>query len=297
MAKVLLHCPLNISRSLEEMIREISWELQRKYDLTIDIIAQPHRPQEDSLFELLLRKKELPDLIIGHINEFANLPAAFINKYFSSVQERFHIRKELADLGFADKKGFFHLFAVIPFAMFYNKNILNEQEIPHSWVDILEDKWQQKIYMPDQFRIVSTIIRSFMKATYPERFASFQKNVVCKGSPVDVVKAINNGEYPIGITNIAFARISRNENTRLIWPADGMFCMPQVMVWSKEADQALLEIGDFLLSAKVQEYMALQGFIPVSEAVTIPKLITDNGFKLHWKDWKHYLALMRERNI
>lgn len=32
--------------------------------------------------------------------------------------------------------------------------------------------------------------------------------------------------------------------------------LPQVMVWSKKADDRLLEIGDYLLSSRVQEYLA-----------------------------------------
>ncbi|HHX86898.1 MAG TPA: ABC transporter substrate-binding protein [Firmicutes bacterium] len=117
--------------------------------------------------------------------------------------------------------------------------------------------------------------------------------MIHKGAPIDVVSAVDEGRYPLGITNIAFARISRNKNTRLIWPRDGMFCMPQVMVWSKNANENLLEIGDFLMSKPVQEYLALQAFIPASPEVGIPQLFTGHSLNLRWEGWESYLNIIR----
>mgnify|MGYP001124464251 CR=1 FL=1 len=147
--------------------------------------------------------------------------------------------------------------------------------------------------MPDEYRMVSKIIRTFMEAHYPEKFAVFQENVVHKGAPIDVVSAVDEGRYPLGIANIAFARISRNKNTRLIWPRDGMFCMPQVMIWSKNANENLLEIGDFLMSRQVQEYLALQAFIPASPEVALPQLFADHELNLRWEGWEHYLNIIK----
>ena len=128
--------------------------------------------------------------------------------------------------------------------MFYNPGLLAEGELPLSWENLLDERWREKIRMPDEYRMVSKIIGSFMEAHYRERSDAFRGNVVYGGAPIDVVNAVDEGLYPLGITNIAFARISRNKNTRLIWPR-WLFCMPQVMVWSKDAGEELLEIGIF----------------------------------------------------
>ncbi|HHW61548.1 MAG TPA: ABC transporter substrate-binding protein, partial [Syntrophomonadaceae bacterium] len=105
------------------------------------------------------------------------------------------------------------------------------------------------------------------------------------------------GVYPLGITNIAFARISRQKNTRLIFPQDGLFCMPQVMVWSKKADERLLEMGDFLMSRQVQEYLALQAFVPAAPESSIPELLANNKVTLRWEGWEQYLNVIRGSKV
>lgn len=292
MARVLVHCPLNISRTLGEMLKEFGQEIEKKHGLPVEVETQPHRPTEDGLLEKdLAAGGNLPDVIIGHVNDFAGLPADFLAENFRALPGRFLLRKELE--GFTDAKGYFHTFVVIPFAMFYNPGLLDKNELPGTWEDLLEASYQGKILMPDEYRMVSKIVLAFMQAHYPERFADFQANVTQQGAPIDVVNAVEEGKYAVGITNIAFARISGNKNVRLIWPRDGMFCMPQVMVWSKEADERLLEIGDFLLSGQVQKYLALQTFIPASPDTAIPQLLADNHFSLRWENWEHFLNVIK----
>lgn len=293
MARVLVHCPLNISRSLEEMLKNFGCEMEKKHGISVEVLTQPHRPTEEGLFQMYLKNGQLPEMVIGHVNDFAELPAGFLEENFRSLPGRFPLRPELVEAGFLDPKGYFQPFVVIPFAMFYNPNLLTENDLPCLWEDLLEGRWQKKILMPDEYRMVSKIIRTFMQAHYPDRFADFQENIIHQGAPIDVVNAVDEGRYPLGITNIAFARISRNKNTRLIWPRDGIFCMPQVMVWSKKADDRLLEIGDFLLSGQVQEYLALQSFVPASPVVAIPKLLADHHFHLRWENWEHYLSVIK----
>ncbi len=293
MAKILVHCPLNISRTLEEMLKEYSQKMEKKLGTRIELETQPHRPLEEGLFEKYIKEGNLPELVVGHVNDFAELPEGYLEKHFRSLPGRWPLRKELADIGFLDPRGYFHPFVVIPFAMFYNINRLDAGELPVTWEDLLEERWQKQILMPDVYRMVSKIIRSFMEAHYPDRFADFEENVVHKGAPIDVVNSVDEGLYSIGITNIAFARISRHKNTRLIWPKDGLFCMPQVMAWSKNADESLLGIGDYLMSNQVQEYLALQAFVPASPDVAIPQLLAGHNFSLRWEGWEHYLSVVK----
>lgn len=295
MSKVYLHCPLNISRTLVQMILEYSKKIKEETGSEIEILDQPHRPDEKSLFETDFGENEFPDMIIGHVNDFATLSKAYLEKYFMALpEERYPLRKELVNWGFKDSRGYFHPFTVIPFSIFYNKNLLDDKELPKVWLDLLDKRWSKKIRMPDDFRMVSIIIRTFMKGTYPNEFEIFDNNVVHSGSPIDVVHAVDNGDFLIGITNIAFANISRNKNTSIIWPKDGLLCMPQVMVFSKNADESLLKLGDFLMSEKVQSYLALQGFVPCASVVDIPEILTANNFSLHWNNWDYYLKMIRE---
>ena len=93
MARVFLHCPLNISRSLVEMMEEYGKKMQDKYGIEVKIETQPHRPDEESLFKSDFEKSQLPDLIVGHVNDFAVLPKGFLEEHFRSLPERFPIKK------------------------------------------------------------------------------------------------------------------------------------------------------------------------------------------------------------
>jgi len=295
MAKILLHCPLNISRSLVQMMEEFSREFTEKHNIEVTVETQPHRPSEKSLFEACVEKNDMPDLTVGHVDDFADLPPGFLAEHFKSVPSRFPIRKELADKGWTDHSGYFHPFVVIPFAIFYNQNILKGNDIPQSWADLLDDRWTGKILMPDEFRIVSLVVKAFMNADFPDRLNAMKTNFVHQGSPMEVITAVDDGRYPIGITNIAFARISKQKNTRIIWPSDGLFCMPQVMVWGQKAPDPLFEIGDFLMSPKIQNYLSLQSFVPAAPDIPMHELVTDNQCNLRWNGWDAFLAALKGR--
>lgn len=297
MARVFLHCPLNITRSLAEMIGNFGRHLQEKNGMEVKVEVQPHRPEEESLFKICVEKKELPDLIIGHVNDFAELPEGYLAEYFCSLPAHYPLRKELADIGFNDTKGYFHPFVIIPFAVFYNHNMLSEKDIPIVWEDLLDSRWRNSILMPDEYRVVSLIIRNFMESSYPDKFNEFKANVKYQGSPIEVVNAVDEGNYPLGITNIAWARFSRQKNTSLIWPQDGTFCMPQVIVWKKGADERLFEMGDYIMSQPVQEFLALQGFVPVSPDVSLPPLLNNNKFSLRWQGWEHFLEVIKSKTV
>ncbi len=218
-----------------------------------------------------------------------------MDKYFKALPGRYALRQELANAGFNDPQGFFHTFAVVPYSILYNHKLIGESELPELWKDLLDDKWKNSVLMPDEFRIVSVIVKNFMESAYPEEFQNFSENVINKGAPMDVVNAVDEGQYPLGVANIAFARFSRHKNTGLIWPEDGAFCIPQIMVWSKRADERMLEAGDFLLSRAVQEFMGTQSFVPASLDTPLPELVARNNCSLHWQGWDHFLKIIKGR--
>lgn len=296
MARIFMHCPLNISRTLEKMMEDYCHQWQHKHGIEVQIKMQPHRPEEESLFQEYVKEGSLPDLTLGHVNDFADLSPDYLTQHCLSLKGRFPIRKELEEKNFSDSRGYFHPFAVIPFAMFYNRNLVSAEEAPKSWADLAKPHWHNRILMPDVFRMVSVIVRAFMEADFPDCFNDFNKNVIHHGSPIEVVNAVDEGKYHIGITNIAFARISSQKNINIIWPNEGMFCMPMIMAWSNTSPEPLLEIGEFLMSQQVQEFMAMQSFVPTSQEVSLPPLIAQNNCNLRWNGWDYFLKVIKGRH-
>ncbi len=296
MESILLHCPLNISRTLSQMMVDFCETLRKKYGNTLELEIQPHRPEEKSELKACLEKGRMPAMAVGHVDDLADLSPGVLEKLCLALPGRFPLRKELADLGFGDARGYFHLFSVVPFAMFYNPTLVAEDQVPASWKDLLSPRWRGKIRMPDPFRIVSAVVGACLQDDFPDEFKQFEQNAVQAGSPPEVVADVDAGNFPIGITNIAFARISRQKNTRIIWPKDGLFCMPQAMVFGRDASPAVLEIGDYLLSPAVQEYLAMQSFVPASPEVALHPLVAENHCNLRWKGWDSFLSVVSARH-
>lgn len=292
MARIFVHLPLNISRTIEEMLKEYGREMEKKQGIHIDIVCQ-NQCQQDDGYPNNSEEENIPDMVISGASYFTKYSESYLNKNFRSMAGRFPLRQELADRGFTDPKGYFNPFTVMPFAVFYNPSLFEEKDLPSVWEDLLDNEWRGKIALPDRHHMAPKMLFALMKVYYPEKSDNLQKNFVCEGAPLNVVNAVDEGEYPIGITNISFARISRNKNIRMLWLNDGFFCMPLTMTWSKKADERLLEIGDFLLSRQVQEYLALQTFVPAAAGTAIPELLTDHDFSLRWEGWEHFLKSLK----
>ncbi|MEN6391336.1 MAG: ABC transporter substrate-binding protein [Syntrophomonas sp.] len=293
MARVLVHLPLNISRALDEMLKAYGRVMEKKHGIKVEIVSQLQCQPDSGGLKVKPVKEDIPDLVLGHVNYFAGLSDEYVKEHFRTLPGRFDLRPELSKAGFTDQLGYFHPFVVVPFAIFYNPDVLEEKELPRVWEDLLDKRWRGRIAMPDEYHMAPRMIRSLVSADYPEGCSDFRENLVYLGAPINVVNAVDEGRCPLGITNISFARISHHKNIQLMWPGDGMYCMPLVMVWNKDADERLLEIGDFLLSRQVQEYLALQTFVPVSPEVAIPALLNEHGLNLRWRSWEDYLQAVR----
>lgn len=295
MEKILLHCPPSISRPLSRMVENFCSELAEKHNLPILLETQPYRTDEKSLFETYVEEGNIPALTVGHVNDIAEQSFEFVSENCRSLPGRFPLKKELSEIGFDDREGHIHPFAVGPFVMCYNRTLLSEEGLPRTWKDLLSPRWQGKVLMPDDFRTVSLVIRAFMETYFPEKFEHFQKNFVRQGSPLEMVSAVDEGAYPICVTDITIARISRLKKTRIIWPEDGFFGAPQVMIFSKTAPEPILEVGEFLMSPEVQEFLTLQGFVGTSPEAFHHPLAAGNRHRLKWEGWRPFLSAVRGR--
>lgn len=69
--------------------------------------------------------------------------------------------------------------------------------------------------------------------------------------------------------------------------------MPQIIAWKKGLDERLLKIGNFMFSAKVQNFLIQQAFIPASAEVKPPDFFRNNGTVLKWAGWDDFREAMR----
>ena len=261
MIRVRIQLPLNISRSLEETLREHIETNAGQYPTEIGLDNSPACGGGGATDA---------DIMIGFMPELAMQTDEYLLENIISYPERFPMKKELQEQGFADPRGYFQVFGIVPFIMFYNPDYTDEAKLPRTWSEILAPQWKGRIMMPGKEHMAPQVIRAFLKHDNGEKATAVDENINCRGMPPNVIEAVKNGEFALGITNLTFGKISESQKIKMIWPEDGLLCMPQIIVWKKGLDESLMKLGDFMLGPKVQSLLAQEAFLPVAPDRELP---------------------------
>ncbi len=295
MVRVQIQLPLNISRSLEDSLREHIETNAGEYPAEI-ILENSHACGGKNAADQEHAKQA--DIMIGFMPELAMQTDEYLMEHIISVPGRFPINKELQDQGFADPRGCFQIFGIVPFIMFYNPDYTDASEVPRTWSELLDPKWKGRIMMPGKEHMAPRVIRAFLKHANSEKTSAVDENITCSGMPPNVIEAVKQGEFALGIANITFGKISESsQKIRMIWPEDGLLCMPQIMVWKKGLDERMLKVGDFLLAPKVQNLLRQQAFVPVAPGTDFPEIIRANQVGLKWTGWDIFREAMKNSEI
>ena len=292
MNSVFLHSPLNINLSLAEMVKTAAREIGAKHDTLIEVATATCYQRENGLLTLTAGQTE--DMIISYGSDFAEIGREGARETFCACPGRFPLREELASRDLADQEGYFHPIFLIPLLIIYNRRLLLGERVPQSWEDLLDARWHGRVLFPERHLPATRAILALMRQLFPDRFQDLLENVVFKGSPVDVKNAVDEGQYPLGINKVSFARHARHKQVAMIWPAEGAFCLPNIMVWRQGADKVLLELGEYLRSVPVQDFFLRQGYIPVAAGLPLLPEAADNGCRLLWRGWDWFFNLAKD---
>lgn len=285
MEKIIMHCPMNMSRAFSNLIREF---VEKEFSATgrvPEVYDEPHRLGGEEALLNSIAKGHPPLLYIGHATDFGRLSEQELAGNFELLPD-LPLGHGLQELGFENRQRYFHPVTIIPFGVIYNKNLVGEDGLL-SWQDFQKPVYYQKVRLPDRERMISRVLTGTMKLLYPNDYENFIKNCVFKGSPIEVVDAVDRGEFHYGMVNIAFSRFSRLKNTQILWLKEGAFCMPQVIAVGKGHLHAAGKIIDYILSSPVQDFFALQGFIPAVSG-EIPAILQKDDLQLIWGGWEAF---------
>ncbi len=293
MASIILNCPVNTRRSFSEMLKGFTRELEEKHGIDIGIKVQ-QRP-DDPLLQKAIEAGEIPDLVIAHAVKLVDLGKEKIKEYFQPLPDRFPVRQEMIEKGFVDPAAYLNSFAIVPFVIIYNRRLIKDKDLPRTWEELIDSKWWGQVTALFAHHVVSRLALDFIKYHFPDKYEGFAANTYFSKSPQETVIAVDEGRYPLGIMNISFARFSRNKNVGFIWPDDGALCSPQVMVFKRNVDERLLAVGDFLMSAKMQEFFRGQDFIPACPEIEMSPDVLNNECNFWWKGWDNYFQVLLKK--
>lgn len=298
MIRFMIHTPVNMRGRMMDYVKDNLPSLEEKIGDRISLYT-PHSPEytKDCSEEWLapaIEKGIVPDVILTHATEFAALDNRANIGLFSNMAGRYlkenPVRNELGML--TDPQEIFYPISVTPLVMIYNTEKIKEEELEHSWTDMLNDKF--KVIFPDRDKPLCRAVGAFLKTQFPERFPAFEKRVLYDGSPNSVVKAVASGEYDMAITNYSFAEMAQGKRIEINSPKEGYILLPQVLVWKKGTDEKLTALADLMMSEEMQYYLAEQGAWPARMGIPMCHTIAYNQQLTNWQGWDSYVKSVSE---
>jgi iron(III) transport system substrate-binding protein len=175
-----------------------------------------------------------------------------------------------------EKDGLITPWRVLPISILYNTDMVKPAELPKSFEDLTQAKWQNKLVMPDPTRHTTTAqflwnLRKFYKDKWLDVVRGLAKqNPVLVASLAPVTTSIIKGEAPVGITYIKYVKQYKGPVHYVLM--DKYLADPNYMSVSAKAghpNAAKLYV-DYACSAEGQKYIAEDGEFVFAPGVLPP---------------------------
>ena len=195
----------------------------------------------------------------------------------------------------------------------YNVENVNENEVPTSWADLKESRWNNRLALPDATQSATALaITSGIEQIFNFDWTFFEamnaNNAMLLKSNSQVAEKAKTGEVDAGFLPHDGVLRSINKDRkdgidsplRIVWPIEGAISIQRpigiIANASRPEENVALskEFVDFVLSKEAQEIMKKFGFISVRTDVSLPKGVPNNVNSIV-VDWDY--ASENEENI
>jgi iron(III) transport system substrate-binding protein len=141
----------------------------------------------------------------------------------------------------------------------YNKKLVNEQEKPQTWADLINPKWKGKIVManPEKSGSAYAKVYGMYKLFGWDGLKKLIANAKILDSASLIWKGTAEGEYPLGMTieYAAYRYIAGgSKDVGIIYPQEGAFAAPEgtAMIKGCKHPEETKAFVDYLLSKEVE---------------------------------------------
>lgn len=190
------------------------------------------------------------------------------------------MQPSLAALNDAD--GTYFVSGTSPFGFVYNTDIVAPEDVPTSWNDLTDPRWQNQIAIAHPgFSGSAGQWAIAMDRLYGEAFfeALAANNPQIGRSIADGYTLVTTGERSLTVTSLALGRDARREGmpVELVVPEEGMFLPPSaagVLAGAPNPNSGRL-FAEFLASTEFSEWLASMGRNPLRTDVATPEGVPD----------------------
>jgi len=195
----------------------------------------------------------------------------------------------------------------------YNVENVNENEVPTSWADLKESRWNNRLALPDATQSATALaITSGIEQIFNFDWTFFEamnaNNAMLLKRNSQVAEKAKTAEVDAGFLPHDGVLRSINKDRkdgidsplRIVWPIEGAISIQRpigiIANASRPEENVALskEFVDFVLSKEAQEIMKKFGFISVRNDVSLPKGVPNNVNSIV-VDWDY--ASENEENI
>ncbi|MYL45160.1 extracellular solute-binding protein [Virgibacillus halodenitrificans] len=158
-------------------------------------------------------------------------------------------------------------FSALPMVIMYNQEMVEEENAPKAWKDLLNEQWTGKIAYVDPGKSGSAYTQLVTMLTayeddgsdgwgFVEDFVANLDGTILSSSSA-VPKGVADGEFPVGITleEAAFRYIAGGASVDVNYPEEGTSAVPDGVALIKDAknNENAKKFIDFLVSEDVQK--------------------------------------------
>ncbi|WP_304944037.1 ABC transporter substrate-binding protein [Vallitalea guaymasensis] len=265
-----------------DMINPIVKEFQETSGIKVEVVAA-------GTGELLKRVESEKDNALGDVmwGGGAESLNAF-KQYFAAYESS---EAKMVDAAFIDRDNAWTGTSPLPMVIMYNKKLVKPEDVPASWGDLLDSKWNGKIAYADptrsgsSFTILATMLTAYKNEEdegwkFIKDFYSNLDGKLISGSS-GVYKGVADGEYAVGLTleKTAMEYVNAGAEVGIVYPSEGTSSVPDGIAIIKGAknEANAKKFMDFVLTAKTQQFI-LDNF--ASRPVRDDVKIADNLIKM-----------------
>ena len=167
-----------------------------------------------------------------------------------------------------DPDGHYAMLSVVPAVFLVDKTLLEDgEEVPRTWKEILEPRFEGKIALPvGDFDLFNGILLTIWKHYGDAGVESIGRNLLEGMHPSQAAGrfAPKGGKGPlVSVIPYFFSKMAQfNPNAEIVWPEDGAIISPIFMLLKKSSPESAGRIADFFACQEVGEILAHRGLFP-----------------------------------
>ncbi len=287
----LLPCPLKVP--VETEIAGVIQSLRKQKGISLNVCIESnadHSVRFMDYVKYFTEPEELPDIIL--ITGFHFLLRSFVERFvdtgiFAAVPNQ-AVNTRLAGVSqLIDPDGHFSVIAANALVMVVDTKRLGEVTLPGSWGDLLRPEYRGQVVIRGHQDTFCDIVQ----LNYFKDFGSAGINTLAEAvryglHPAQMVKDLTGKRPdvpPIYVMPYFFARtLAGLPHIKVIWPAEGAFVYP-ILVLVKQAKMAeLQEVAEFLTGPRIAQICA-GAFFPALHPAADWAIPVEARFK--WIGW------------